>query len=115
MFKIKIQRNSGPARRVWAIPVVAIVAILAMVAGPQVALAQQGLSPTQDQYDPSRDQIEQQVGGGSAPPSDGDSADRVISGLPFTGLDIGLLGAVAVLLTASGLALRRFAAGGASR
>ena len=91
--------------------------MVAMVAGPQVAAAQQSISPTQDQYDPSLEQIDQQVGGGNATPTGGDSAEpsnRVISGLPFTGLDIGLLAAVAVLLGASGLALRRFA-GGASR
>jgi hypothetical protein len=37
-------------------------------------------------------------------PADG---DRVVSALPFSGLDLGLLAAAAALLGLSGLALRR--------
>lgn len=114
---MRIHRNTGVIGR-RTLSIAALVAVAAMVVAPTAAFGQQ-ISPTQDQYEPGPGQIEQQVDvGGPAAPADGAPpsapSDRVVSGLPFTGVDLGLIGAVAVLLTASGLALRRFAGGGAS-
>lgn len=92
------------------------IALLAMVGalwlvGP-VSLAQAG-DPTKAQYDRDTTQVASFVGGNDpsspAPPSG--LQQRVVSGLPFTGLDVVALLAVAIALTSTGLALRRLAAG----
>jgi hypothetical protein len=70
---------------------------LALVAGPAAALAQ---SPTNDQYDPTLTQIS--AGGGG-----GDSASEQLGGLPFTGLDVVAMVAVAACITALGIVLYR--------
>jgi hypothetical protein len=73
---------------------------LALVAGPAAALAQ---SPTNDQYDPTLTQIAAGGGGGGA----GDSASEQLGGLPFTGLDLIAMVAVAACITALGIVLYR--------
>jgi len=89
----------------------AAIAVVALFAIPASALAQT-IGPTSDQYDPTSERVEVGVGGGSGdPPGDSsESSSRVVSGLPFTGLDVGLLAAVAAGLGAGGFALRRAAA-----
>jgi hypothetical protein len=86
-------------------------AIVALLAIPSTALAQ-AVDPTDAQYEPVNEQIDQGPGTlteiQSGAPSDTPSTDdRAIGNLPFTGLDVGLLIAAAVLLGGSGLVLRR--------
>lgn len=60
--------------------------------------------PTSVQYDSTASQVtgQTQTGGSEEGPLDG----RVIGGLPFTGLDLLVMGAVAVTLTGTGIGLR---------
>src|SRR3954467_10853319 len=81
--------------------------VTAAIAAP----AAQAADPTNAQYQTSVNQIEKQVGGGG---DDGGGAQAsgplntpVVNGLPFTGLDLVALGAVAVALMSLGLVLRR--------
>jgi hypothetical protein len=91
-----------------------IVALLATVAalslvGP-VSLAS-AADTTKAQYDDEVTKVAAVVGGGNddpAPPAG--LQKRVVGGLPFTGLDVVALFAVAVALTTMGLALRRLTA-----
>jgi hypothetical protein len=103
------EQASGPCR--WSLA--ALLAVLAVLAIPATALAQAD-NPTEAQYEPVTEQIDQGPGtltevqtGGPGDPADQQSADRPVAGLPFTGLDIGLLAAVAALLGGSGLLVRR--------
>lgn len=104
----------SPSRRRRA--VAAVVAAVALAVAPAGAAAQD--DPTADQYDPTAEQIEESVGAGSngsggSEGSSGDTAsgatadDRVVAGLPFTGSDVGILAAAAIVLGAAGLGLRR--------
>jgi hypothetical protein len=99
---IKHSRNRAP-RTIVAL--VATVAAMWLV-GP-VALAQAG-DPTNAQYDNQVTQVAGNVGGGG---DDGSAPSglqkKVVGGLPFTGLDVVALLAVAVALTSMGFALRR--------
>jgi hypothetical protein len=99
---IKHSRNRAP-RTIVAL--VATVAAMWLV-GP-VALAQAG-DPTKAQYDNQVTQVAGNVGGGG---DDGSAPsglqNKVVGGLPFTGLDVVALLAVAVALTSMGFALRR--------
>lgn len=89
-----------------------IVAMLTTVAalwlvGP-VALANAN-DATKSQYDNPVTKVSAGIGGGN----DGPKAPlqkKVVSGLPFTGLDVVAMLAVAVALTSMGLALRRLTA-----
>ena len=54
-------------------------------------------SVTQDQYGESSDRF---AGGGGTPPS-------TVGSLPFTGLDLALMGAAAVVLVAGGVVVAR--------
>jgi hypothetical protein len=90
--------------------VAALITAIALLAGSATALGQT-TGPTGDQYDPAPERVEEAVGEAAVadepapPPAE---PDRVVAGLPFTGLDLALLAFAAVLLGASGLALRRF-------
>jgi hypothetical protein len=90
----------------WGLWIVLAVAFVAL-AVPSAALAG---SPTQSQYGTTNHQIAA-AGGGGGPsgsgPSGGGSNEPVISGLPFTGFDVGVLALASVALLGSGLALRR--------
>ena len=79
---------------------------LSALALPAIAAAQQ-TSPTDAQYEDSLDFIAQ--GAGSSPSANrgAGSATSDPGGLPFTGLDVGLLAAVAAGLLIAGLVLRR--------
>ncbi len=77
------------------------------IVGP-VALAQAG-DATDAQYHNPVTKVAADVGGGN----DGPKAPlqkKVVSGLPFTGLDVVAMLAVAVALTSMGFALRRLTA-----
>ena len=90
------------------------VALLASVTalwlvGP-VALAQAG-DATKSQYDNPVTKVAADVGGGGNGPSAQTGLQKkVVGGLPFTGLDVVAMLAVAVALTSMGLALRRLTA-----
>jgi hypothetical protein len=88
-------------------------AVTAAIAAP---VAQAG-NPTDAQYQNGVTQIERGVGGdnGNGPSTDqsqsaGPLNSPVVGGLPFTGLDLVALGAVAVALMSLGLVLRRLTA-----
>lgn len=92
-----------------------LIALLAMVAtlsliGP-VSLAHAG-DATKAQYGNEVTQVAGNIGGGggSDPAPASGLQKQVVGGLPFTGLDVVALLAVAVALTSTGLALRRFGA-----
>jgi hypothetical protein len=93
-----------------------IVATMATVAslwlvGP-VALAHAG-DPIKSQYDNEVTKVAGNVGGGNDPTSPAPTAGlqkEVVGGLPFTGLDVVALLAVAVALMSMGFALRRLTA-----
>jgi hypothetical protein len=78
---------------------------------PTAAIA---ASPTGDQYSPTNHQVAAAGGGGGAPKGGGPTAEAspsgshaVISGLPFTGFDVGVLALASVALLGAGLTLRR--------
>ena len=82
--------------------------VTAAIAAP----AAQAADPTNAQYQTSVNQIEKQVGGGGNDSGGGSQSagplfSPVVNGLPFTGLDLVALGAVAVALMSLGLVLRR--------
>jgi hypothetical protein len=79
----------------------AVMTIALLVALPGAAAAQAS-SPASAQYDTTNHQI---AGGGGGGPSGGN--DPVISGLPFTGVDLVLLGIVALSLGGAGIAIHR--------
>ena len=96
-----------------------IVVIGALVAGPASAMAQDALSnPSSAQYEP-----QSQVQGTSATGAVADNAtdNNNTSGgsstgsLPFTGMDVLVLSAVALALVGTGVALRRLSAPKAPR
>jgi hypothetical protein len=87
------------------------------LAAPSAALAQSGsASPSNAQYQPINQQIAA-TGGGGGPTSGpsaataggagGSSSGGAIGGLPFTGLDLGVLALAAVALLGAGATLRR--------
>jgi hypothetical protein len=88
----------------WGLWIVLALAIAAL-AVPSAALAG---SPTSSQYDTTNHQIAA-AGGGGGPSGNGpgNGNDAVISGLPFTGFDVGVLALASVALLGSGLMLRR--------
>jgi hypothetical protein len=79
------------------------VGLLALALAPAAASAQQ-VDPTTSQY---RDSLTQVSAGGSGPPAGGEASAETTSGLPFTGLDVGLLAVVAVGLLVAGFLLHR--------
>lgn len=85
---------------------------LALALVPATAFAG---DPADAQYDSNLQQLPQGGGGGSAgglDPAAG-GGESFVGSLPFTGLDVALLAAVAVALVAAGLVLRRLRAPGA--
>jgi hypothetical protein len=104
-----LNRNVGqgprPRRGVWTVLALVIVAL----AVPPVAFAG---SPSDAEYDTTNHQIAAAGGSGGpsqgvAPASGGGGNEAVISGLPFTGFDVGVLALASVALLGSGLTLRR--------
>ena len=113
-------REAGRSSYRLVISIVGVVVALGLL--PAVAAAQS--DPTEAQYGSTLDQISQGGGGGqpSSAGSGGDAShpssvpggvasstasDRVVGGLPFTGLDVGLLAAVAIALAGAGMVLYR--------
>jgi hypothetical protein len=90
------QRRHGALSTLARWIALALIALVALGA-PAAAVAQTGNSPTKAQYGPTNQQIS----------AGGDKGDDTIGGLPFTGLDVGIMAASAVLLLGAGVALRR--------
>src|SRR5688500_6432395 len=91
----------------WGLWIALALAIVAL-AVPSAALAG---SPTNSEYDTTNQQLAA-AGGGGGPsegsvPSGGGGDNAVISGLPFTGFDVGIFALASVALLGSGLTLRR--------
>jgi hypothetical protein len=93
-------------RRLGFFATMAVVTALWLV-GP-VSLAQ-AADATDEQYGTPVSKVAAQLGGNDPAPPSG-LEKKVVSGLPFTGLDVVALFAVAVALTSMGLALRRLTA-----
>ena len=90
----------------WGLWIASALAIIAL-AVPAAAMAG---SPTNSEYDTTNHQIAATGGGGGPSEPSGPSGggnDAVISGLPFTGFDVGILALASVALLGSGLMLRR--------
>jgi hypothetical protein len=91
----------------WGLWIVLALAIAAL-AVPSASLAG---SPTNSQYDTTNHQVAAAGGSGgpsgSGPSGGGGGNDAVISGLPFTGFDVGVLAFASVALLGAGLTLRR--------
>lgn len=87
----------------------AVMTVALLIALPGAAA--QASSPSSAQYDTTNDQIAAGGGGGPSEPSEPSEPsggnDPVISGLPFTGVDLVLLGIVALALLSAGIALQR--------
>lgn len=83
-----------------------IIVVGALFAGPATALAQDALSnPSASQYEP-RSQVEGTSTSGAV--ADNSASSGGNSGtLPFTGMDVLVLSAVALALVGTGVALRR--------
>lgn len=90
------------------VALVMTVAALSLV-GP-VAMAQAD-NPTNAQYDNDVQKVAAGLGsGGNTPSAPAGLQKKVVTGLPFTGLDVVAMLAVAVALTSMGLALRKLTA-----
>lgn len=103
MLKRFVGQRPRPRWGLWIASVLAIVAL----AVPAAATAG---SPTKSEYDTTNHQIAASGGGGGPSEPSGPSGggnDAVISGLPFTGFDVGILALASVALLGSGLTLRR--------
>jgi hypothetical protein len=106
-----LNRHVGPRTRPrWGMWLALGLAIVAF-AVPTAAIA---ASPTDAQYGPTNHQVAAAGGGGGAPKGGGPTAEAspsgshaVISGLPFTGFDVGVLALASVALLGAGLTLRR--------
>jgi hypothetical protein len=91
--------------------VLALTALVAIIAMPMQAIAQDVNSdPTAAQYRAPALLVSNE-GSGGGPPGGGPAGGSSVSGdsgtLPFTGLDVAALAAVALALTGTGFALRR--------
>lgn len=85
-------------------------ALIAVFAIAAPASAQNCSSPTESQYGDQAQQLEvcAQGGGGSQGGSaTADPSGTTAGSLPFSGLDLGLMGAAAVALVGSGVVIRR--------
>jgi hypothetical protein len=109
--------GQGPRPR-WGLWIVLALAIGAL-AVPSASLAG---APSDSEYDTTNHQIAAGGGGpsegsgpsggsggpeGSGPSGGGGGNEAVISGLPFTGFDVGVLALASVALLGAGLTLRR--------
>jgi hypothetical protein len=99
-------RSNRLRRRFGLMATISVVAALSLV-GP-VSFAQ-AADATDEQYGAPVQKIAADLGG-KDPAQPAGLQKRVVSGLPFTGLDVVALLAVAVALTSMGLALRRLTA-----
>jgi hypothetical protein len=97
--------------RVIATLALALIATLALA----VPAHGQGSSVTRDQYVDPVSQFEAGLGEAGDPADpDGSGDPSAVGSLPFTGLDLALMGAAAAGLVAAGFAMRRHAARGES-
>ena len=100
MDQPKTKTRTGSLSRLLAVS--ALVSLLSFVA----AATALGQDPTATQYASPVNQVNRDVGGGSNQKVSG-LQENIVNGLPFTGLDVIALCAVALALTSIGFALRR--------
>jgi hypothetical protein len=100
---IEITGKHASNRRVRRALVTLVTVLVAMFAISASASAQQ-VSPTDSQYNGTLPQV---ASGSNQPGEPSEPSGRVVGSLPFTGLDVALMLAVAALVAGSGLALRR--------
>lgn len=82
--------------------------VVAFVAAPASALAQDSLSnPSQAQYKPPNLSGVGSGGAAASDASDSGGLNSQLGQLPFTGMDLIILAGVALMLMGTGLALRR--------
>ena len=92
------------------IRIVALLATVAALSLVPVSFAQ-AADATKEQYGDDVTKVAANVGGGNDDPTPPAGLQKkVVGGLPFTGLDVVALAAVAVALTSMGFALRRLTA-----
>ena len=94
-------KNISVRRNLVTVLAIALIGALAM---PALAAAQ-NVSPTDDQYNDTREAIAVLAEDSGGDPSG--TADSTVGSLPFTGLDVLGLFAVAVVVAGSGLLLQR--------
>jgi hypothetical protein len=83
------------------------IALIGALALPALAAAQ-NVGPTDDQYQDTREAIAQLTANSGGDPADpSGTADSQIGSLPFSGLDVLGLFAIAVVVAGSGLLLQR--------
>jgi hypothetical protein len=106
--------NTKQRRRIFTL-MGAILLVSAVLAVPGSAMAQDQLSnPSAAQYEPAS-QVSGATGSGGGTGSSpsvastptGGGGNSQIGSLPFTGMDLGIVAGVALLLTGTGLALHR--------
>jgi hypothetical protein len=105
--------NQKHRRRLFA-SIGASLLVTAMLAIPSAAMAQDQLAnPSAAQYGPQSQVAGETTSGGTgSSPSvagtpTGGGGNSQIGSLPFTGMDLGIIAGVALLLTGTGLALHR--------
>ena len=103
MFDQSRFRTRGSRPRLAACAV--LLALILAMGGSDAALAQTASSPTKAQYGSRSQQI-------SAGTDQSSGQGHGIGGLPFTGLDVGILAASAATLLGAGVALRRLSGPG---
>jgi hypothetical protein len=84
---------------------VAVLSTCLVLALGGTALAQ--ANPTQDAYSGTAGQTVEQVGGNAGTPSPAPSSSATVGVLPFTGLQLLLIGVAGSVLIGTGLVLRR--------
>ncbi len=100
-------QRRGPRWGKWLV----VALVVGALAVPSAAIAG---SPTDKQYSSTPQQIAAggggggpQGGGGPTPPGPSSNSNELVSGLPFTGFDVGVLALAAVALLGTGFTLRR--------
>lgn len=101
-----IRLRSASAGRLALLARIASVACVVSVLTLAMASPAPAQDPTATQYNTTVVQVHESGGPGSPPAATG-LRSSVVGGLPFTGLDLIALAAVAVAFTSVGLALRR--------
>ena len=105
MLNRYVGQRPRPRLGLW----ISLVLAIGALAVPSASLAG---SPSDSEYDTTNHQIAA-AGGSGGPSGSGPSGgggggnEAVISGLPFTGFDVGVLALASVALLGSGLTLRR--------
>lgn len=105
MNSAQISSSFAPSQRLRLFRAAAV-ALCAFCFAALPAMAQAASNPTSAQYRNTTAQINEDVGGGGTHLASTSALREEVGGLPFTGLDLLTLAAVAAALVSAGLALR---------